>query len=273
MKLLFFVCLFFCLSCSHYTPLEDGIYFSKKQDAVIIDGNEGVLENKCYSIERDLKLKQTRTHITFKGRHHRLKLLPFLFKRYQFKFAIGATNENSFTLLPQSEMAKELFGSGDGIEFKTKYQFKDITNYFTKIVFHSSRCFGYCHDLQLELDYSGNLKVTDHGNGRNDSAVNKNYVGKLSYDDLERLKEILIYSQLKTLEWPQERLCFDDPVYTLILYQNDKRYFFSQNVNCMPIVSFPLTNFLSKLFCHESLKSVEESFHYETDVYGSHIWQ
>jgi hypothetical protein len=55
--------------------------------------------------------------------------------------------------------------------------------------------------------------------GCNNSLLNDNYYGKVSYDDLERLTSILKYSQLKTLEWPESRNCYDPPDLTLILYQ------------------------------------------------------
>jgi hypothetical protein len=51
--------------------------------------------------------------------------------------------------------------------------------------------------LQLELDYSSNLKVTDNGIGRRyrtDGVLNDNYFGKAFDNDLERWKNILKYS-------------------------------------------------------------------------------
>ena len=119
--------------------------------------------------------------------------------------------------------------------------------------------------MYLELDNAGNLKVTDNGSGRLgciDSILNDNYFGKVSYDDMDRLKNILRYSQLKTLEWPK-RNCHDAPDLTLILYQYDKRYYFTMNAPCVPIVSWQLTKFLNGLFRYETLKKVDTTFTYE----------
>ena len=120
-----------------------------------------------------------------------------------------------------------------------------------------------CKDTHLELDYSGNLKVTNNGNGRTDSALNDNYYGKVSFDDLERLRRILKYSQLKTLDWPASRQCYDAPNLTLIVYQNTRRYYFKINAFCLPIVSYELTKFLNRTFYYPTLKKVDTTFVYE----------
>jgi hypothetical protein len=261
---LFIVFLF--LSCSHYT-IEDGKYFSSKQDCIVIDGSESLLENKCNSIVEDLTIKQKRDKFKLKKKAHYSRLLPFIVRYHRYNFKIIEKSSTSFTLSPSSKRAKSYFENSSKIVFKSKFEFADPTNYYTKIIYHSSHCFGCCSELHLELDYSGNLKVTDNGRGWVkgciDSVLNNNYFGKVSYDDLESLKNILKYSQLKTLDWPDNRRCYDAPDITLILYQNDKRYYFKINAPCVPIVSRQLTGFLNRLFRYETLKKVDTTFTYE----------
>ncbi|MGG9961167.1 hypothetical protein [Ferruginibacter sp. SUN106] len=265
MRLLSIIFLLLLISCSKYTKL-DGTYFSTQQDCFIIDDKDGVIENKRDYIEDNLVLKQKNTKLKFRSRSY--GLMRRIFKRNisKYTFKILYKTEDSFMVSPKSKLARKYFKNRDSILFKTRYQFADQANYFTKIIYHSSHCFGCCKDLYLELDYSGNLKVTDNGSGKRgctDSVLNDNYFGKVSYDDLERLKNILKYSQLKTLEWPKERNCFDAPDITLILYQNDKRYYFKENQPCIPIVSWQLTNFLGRLFRYSTLQKIDTTWKYE----------
>lgn len=266
MRLLTILLLLLLFSCSKYTKL-DGTYFSNQQDCFIIDDREGVIETKQDAIIEDLVLKQKDAKLKFRTKSRGLLVKIFNKNIHKYTFRILYKTADSFMVSPKSRSAKRYFKKRDRIVFKTKYQFADQTNYFTKIIYHSGRCYGCCSDLHLELDYSGNLKVTDNGrgwaSGCRDSILNNNYFGKVSYDDLERLKNILKYSQLKTLEWPVSRHCVDAPDLTLILYQNEKCYYFKINAPCVPIVSWQLTGFLKRLFKYESLKKVDTTFTYE----------
>jgi len=265
MKLLILFFLLFFISCSRFTPV-DGTYFSGQQDCFVLDGKTGLIENKEDHIKDYLHLKQTNSRLKFRYKTVSPGRLVFKTNVYKYYFKLHYKTPDSFMVSPVSKLAKEYYKNRDSIVFKTKYAFADPANSFTKIVFHSSRCFGCCKDLHLELDYSGNLKVTDNGSGYRgcaDPELNDNYFGKVSYEDLERLKIILKYAQLQTLEWPASRRCYDAPDLTLILYQNEKRYYFRMNAPCVPIVSRPLTGFLSRLFRYEALKKVDTTFTYE----------
>ena len=268
MRLSIIIFLIFLASCSNYTRL-DGTYFSNKQDCFILDGKDGLIEAKDQQILSNIYLKQTKNKLKFRSITLSPYSLPFkthIYKRHvrKYYFKLLYKTEDSFMVSPVSRLSKKYFNNRDSITFKTKYQFADPTNYFTKIIYHSGRCFGYCNDLHLELDYSGNLKVTDNGNDRKpDTVKNDNYFGKVSFEDLERLKTILKYSQLKTLVWPASRRCYDFPDLTLILYQNEKRYYFKMNAACLPVVSMQLTRFLSDLFKYNTLNKVDTTFTYE----------
>ncbi len=261
MRLLILVSIFI-VSCSRYTKLE-GNYFSAQQDCLVLDGKSSLMENNETTIKDRLLLKQKRNKLKFKSQTWVPGRLLFRTRTERYNYRIHYRNADSFMVSPVSRLSRSFFKDRDSIVFKTKYGFADPTNTFTRIIFHSGRCNGYCNDLHLELDYSGNLKVTDNGNGLTDTLKNDNYYGKLSPGDLQGLKNILKYSQLKTLRWPAERKCYDMPVYTLIVYQNGKRYYFKMNSACLPIVSRELTRYLNRLFRHETLKKTDTTFTYE----------
>jgi hypothetical protein len=158
----------------------DGTYFSKQQDAFILDDKEGVIENKDDYILDNLVLKQTKAKLKFR----RITFSPgrWIFKKNTCKyyFKLRYKTEDSFMVSPVSKLSKKYYAKRDSIIFKTKYQFANQTNYFTKVIYHSSHCFGCCKDLFLEPDYSGNLKVTNNGSGYlgcKDFILNENYFG------------------------------------------------------------------------------------------------
>ena len=265
MKLYKLTFLLLFTSCSKFTRLN-GTYFSRQQDCFVVDDKVGVIENKQDYIKDNLVLKQRNNKLKFRSISYSTGRLIFKRNADKYYFKILYKTEDSFMVSPKSKLAKLYFDNRDSIVFKTKYQFADKTNYFNKIIYHSSHCFGCCKDLHLELDYSGNLKVTDNGSGTRgciDSILNDNYFGKVSYNDLNRLRTILKYSQLKTLEWPESRHCFDAPDLTLIIYQNEERYHFKINAPCVPIISRQLTGFLNRLFKYETLKKADTTFTYE----------
>ena len=258
--------LLLCLtSCSASHEIE-GVYYSDNQDCLVLNGKQSALESRENGIRGDLTLKQTPNKLKFTGFTHRF----FFFKRARarYRFSILERKEDSFMVAPVSKDARELFNNKRYIIFTTKYHFADQTNYFTKLQFHASRCYGLCPDLLLTLDYSGNLKVTDCGEGLSgfvDTVLTGDFLGKLSYEELERLRTILKYSRLKTLDWPASRRCYDASEYTLTLHQYDTTYYFNISSACEPLVSYELTGFLYQLFYHPSLRRVDTAWTYEKE--------
>jgi hypothetical protein len=241
----------------------DGTYFSNGQDCMYFTGSSGVIESKDHGILGHLSLKQTKNKLRFYSTRRMSPLFFFRKRTDKYYFRLLERREDSFMVAPISQRAREFFNNQQYLIFTTKYHFSDQTNYFTKIIYRSSRCFGLCHDLHLQLDYSGNLKVTDNGDGITDTAKNDNYFGRVSYEDLDSLRTILKYSRLKTLVWPANRHCTDFPDLTLILYQQDKRYYFHINAACLPIVSAELNGFLQSLFNYRTLHKVDTTWTYE----------
>ena len=252
----------FLTSCSTSSKVI-GTYFSANQDCLSLDQERGLIEAKEIGILDGHKVIQSKNKLKF----FLVSRRPFPFKRRYDKYYFRWLEKkgDSVMIAPISKKADTFFHNKRYIIFTTKEHFADPTNYFTKIVFHSGRCFGACDDLHLQLDYSGNLKVTNNGNTRTDSTRNDNYYGKISYEDLYRLRIILQNSRLKTLEWPNPRIIqtFDAGDITLILYQYEKHYYFRQDAASVPLVSWELVGFLRSLFTYPTLHKVDTTFTYE----------
>ena len=255
----------FLASCST-SPKVTGTYYSENQDCLSLGKESDIIEAREKGILDGHKVKQSKNKLKFYLVSSRLLTLRRRYDKYYFRWI--EKKGDSIIIAPISKKADTFFHNRRYILFTTKEHFSDPTNYFTKIIFHSSRCFGFCNDFYLQLDYSGNLKVTNNGDGvtgSQDSARNDNYFGKVSYEDLYKLRTILQYSRLKTLEWPNPRpiQTHDAPTITLILYQYEKRYYFRQDYFSTPIVSRPLIGFLRYLLTYPTLHKVDTTFAYE----------
>ncbi|RYD97030.1 MAG: hypothetical protein EOP50_06090 [Sphingobacteriales bacterium] len=265
MRVLLFLALLLLPGCARINRL-DGTYLSPQQDALVVNGRESLMENHASYFERDLRFRQHQHQLTFRDVSYRRIGFLRLPRSTRYRFRILGNSDDSLLLSPASRAARRYFQGRDSIVFKPRYAYADRQATFTKIIFHSGRCFGYCHDLHLELDASGNLKVTDNGHGRPGMPgmqLNNNYRAKLSSGDLERLHTILRTAQLTTLQWPVTRRCFDAPDLTLIIYRNDQCTYLRINAPCEPIVSRPLTRFLYGLFHYPDLQAVDSTFVYE----------
>ena len=257
------ILLVFLSACAPY-PKISGNYFTDNQDCLVLNGKNGLVESRENGLFRFLSLRQTKEKLKFYSVRHMRPPLGFLVVRPdKYFFRVLERKGDSIVVAPISRKAKALYNGKRYLTFMTQDHFDDQTNYFHKIIFHSGRCFGYCDDLHLELDYSGNLKVTNNGNGRGDSGVNLNYFGRVSYQDMDSLRTILRHSQLKTLVWPTNRNWHDDPDHTLIIYQYEKRYYFHANRLNEPVISYELTDFLYNLFKYPALHRVDTTFSYE----------
>lgn len=266
MRLLILFFLLSFVSCSRYVK-TDGTYFSAEQDCLFADGKKGLLESKCTYILEGMYLREHRNVINFFERKRFYNLLHFWRNRRRYRLKVLHRGDDSLLLMPASRLARKYFDNRKTILFKTRNYFADPTNTFTKIIFHSGRCYGCCPEMHLELDYSGNLKVTNNGSssyyGCPDSSVRQSYYGKVSFTDLDRLKRILQTSQLKTLDWPSDRRCSDAPDYNLIIYSQGRRYQFKINSACEPVISRRLTFYLDWLFRYPALKKITTAYTYE----------
>lgn len=261
MRILAIILIISLSACSSY-PKLDGLYFSNKQDCLMIQEEDRTaqIENIDDVVLDDLHVKQKGKKITFTSGTTPLygKKSKKDIKKYTFKYVYN--RDDSFMLAPVSKLAKKYFAPKKTVVFKSKYLYADRNFAFDSIIYHSSRCMGNCYGLHLQLDKEGNLKVTDNGDGITDTTRNDNYAGKLNVYELEKLNKILRYAQIKTLKWPP-RMCCDGPMVTLIVYQNTKRYYFKAMF--LPLISYDLRQFLDRQFFNKSLQKTEETFKYE----------
>jgi hypothetical protein len=245
-------------SCKPF-PKMSGTYFTGRQDAIVVDDQFGILETYENGALENLRFKQTRNRIKFKSvSKGRIPILQRHVEKYRFKVLSDLNDE--FLLSPSSAKSKSFFENRDSILFRSKFQFRDNTINWTKIIFHSSHCFGLCPDYSVEIEKNGRIRLTNHGGGMGMPVLNDNYTSMLSGSERTALENIITYSQLHTLKW-KTRLCCDAPVITIIIYFNQKCIYLESM--WPPVVSASLIRFLSRQFYNRSLQKVDTTFSYE----------
>ena len=145
--------------------------------------------------------------------------------------------------------------------------FIDSTFIFTKLIFHTSTCYGNCPVMHLEISedrtvkFSGNY-FKDENFYEIDSARSGNFTGQLPEEIYDELIELIIQSNLPTENNTSENiLCCDGAVKTIILYQNGVRKYYKAMFEAKPmkeLVSY-LYTFPEKL----ELTAVDENFRFE----------
>lgn len=247
-------------SCSSYQKI-DGTYFSKTQDALIVNEKNGALETPDHSILDNLRVKQNRRKIKLKSisSYKWFFLWRNVVDRYTFK--ILQAKDDEYLLYPSSKKAKEYFSSRTPILFKSKYSYKDKVIALQKIVLHSSKCFGCCDDYSMEIDNSGNVKMTNRGCGQpeHDSLVIGNYTGQISKEEMSKLNLAMQLSQLNKVFWP-DRMCCDFPMRTLTIYFNGKCV--STHAMFPPIVSGPILGDLGSILKKTKFTKTNQQFVY-----------
>jgi len=104
-----------------------------------------------------------------------------------------------------------------------------VTNGFelTKIVYHTTRCFGWCPAIDMQLDSNKtiivNRMIFPQGKGATaDSTASGMFTGKVSQAVYDSLTSLMVKMNIDSLKFPNT-LCCDAPVVTLIVYHNGKR--------------------------------------------------
>lgn len=257
---LYLVCglIFLFSSCASYTGMS-GVYYTDKQDAIVIEDKKGLIEVFGKAPLERLSVKQKRGKLRFKSvAKGRIPIIQYHSDRYRFK--VLSDQDDVFKLSPTSRLSKAYFDNWDTIVFKSKYSFIDKNIQWDRIIYHSSRCYGMCPDFSIEIDKAGVIKLTNRGSGENGVNLNDNYIGKLTDTQMERLQRILSLSQLNTVKWAP-RLCCDAPKSTIIIFFNQK----CVRLHSMwtPVVSWDLVRFLSSQFKNSSLQKIDITFQYE----------
>lgn len=99
----------------------------------------------------------------------------------------------------------------------------------TKIVYHTTRCFGWCPVIDMQLDSNKTLIVNrmvfPQGKGaKADSAASGMFTGKVSQPVYDSLVSLLVKMNIDSLKFPNT-FCCDAPVVTLIVHHNGKRVY------------------------------------------------
>lgn len=136
---------------------------------------------------------------------------------------------------------------------------KDQGFHLSKIVFHSTRCFGWCPVIDMQVDSAGNMIVrravfperTKGGEADSTkSGMFKSSISKANYDSLVSL---LVKTNIDSLKFP-DQMCCDAPVVTLIVYHNHKRKYLKSMFP--PEEAQPLMSFLKTLALDSTLQKV-----------------
>lgn len=238
----------------------DGLYLTPQQDGLYADGKKGGIDSDESGSDNYLVLKERRYHLKMKTVYSKgfLKIWRRNKRSYLFRFVYKTAD--SFMVRPASKAARQFFGNRDSLAFKAKAYYNDPTFYFKRLVFHSSTCFGTCHELHMSVDRLGNIRLRDNGS-RTDTGCNKNFTGKLAPENLDRLHKILRRSQIATLHWPGADCC-DLPLKNLRIYYNDTCNY--QQAMFIPYVSDELIWFLYTFVAdYNILKQVPETLEFE----------
>ena len=118
---------------------------------------------------------------------------------------------------------------------------------FQKIVFHASRCFGTCPQIDLQLDSNRNIYVNRQfftSKGEQDKVHSGQFTGVLDNAAYKQLVKILAASDIEHWSFPDIDCC-DGAITTLIIYRNNKRTYLKSMTP--PQESAALISFLSKI--------------------------
>ncbi|UZD24313.1 DUF6438 domain-containing protein [Algoriphagus halophytocola] len=144
---------------------------------------------------------------------------------------------------------------------------QDSTAAFSKLIFHTSDCFGSCPVIHLEILADRSIRFTGNYNKEKnhseaDSLAYGNFRGVLSEQAFNELLELIIQSKITALDSEQNPLlCCDGAIKTLILYQNGTRT--SHKTMFESGALKPLIAYLYSLGQNTDLTRTEENFHFE----------
>lgn len=128
----------------------------------------------------------------------------------------------------------------------------------TKIVYHTTRCFGWCPVIDMQVDdkraITVNRLVFPQGKGAAaDSSKSGMYTGTISQANYDTLVSLLVKSNIDSMKFPNQ-MCCDAPVVTLIVHHNGKRKYLKSMFP--PEEAQPLIEFLRKLALDSTLTKV-----------------
>jgi len=128
----------------------------------------------------------------------------------------------------------------------------------SKIVYHTTRCFGWCPVIDMQVDdkraITVNRLVFPQGKGAAaDSSKSGMYTGTISQDNYDTLVNLLVKSNIDSMQFPNQ-MCCDAPIVTLIVHHNGKRKYLKSMFP--PEDAQPVIEFLRKLALDSTLTKV-----------------
>lgn len=128
-----------------------------------------------------------------------------------------------------------------------------------KIVFHSSRCFGTCPQIDLEIDSNKNVYVSREyfkSRSETDTLFSGQFKGILQQDDYNKLIGILQNCNLDSLKFP-DKTCCDGVITTIIIYFNGQRKYFKSMKP--PDIAHNLISYLNTIGNNKELEKTNET--------------
>ena len=179
----------------------------------------------------------------------------------------SAGQMNESTQNAEKEASIEFFKLTESADFSINDQIQDSLFNFSKLIFHTSTCFGSCPIIHMEISsdksikYSGNY-FKDEDFNEIDSARSGNFKGQLADEIYDELYDLIIQSKITELESGQNQiLCCDGAIKTIILYHNGLRKYYQFMFEPKKISE--LISFLYTMDQKVDLTEVDEKFSFE----------
>ena len=132
-----------------------------------------------------------------------------------------------------------------------------------KLVYHSSRCFGTCPQIDLQIDSKRNIIVNrwySKALGEEDSTASGKFKGVLSREVYDQLLQVLRSSDYEHLKFPKV-FCCDGVITTIIIYSAGKKTYLKSMTP--PAAADQLITFLHQLGTDTKLTRTDEEFNME----------
>lgn len=257
------IILTFNLSFSQITKLK-GNWISEKNEAIsIIDTVDSL---------NGLMIESTYNYFYLKIKSDTLFFRPWHILNDQddlntIELKLIDVNENSLTIQPISKLSIDFFKTEKPITFINQKQIIDESFQFEKLIFHSSRCFGSCPIIDLEILSNRKFKLTGNYYIENSRKEDKNrsgtYNGELTEEEYSKLIDLIIKSRITTYNDTDKNtnFCCDGSIKTFILYHNGERKYFKAMIT--PPLLDEIISFLYIIDKKAILSKTSDKFEFE----------
>jgi hypothetical protein len=236
-----------------------GTWVSSAQDVMII--NDTIKSSMLCTIDKDenMKLYLMGNTLSFQNKYSSSATNFEKIYTDKYDLIILQQTDTSLTVSPSSKFSKKFFNNRDNITFIKQEFNRDQSIVFEKIVYHTTRCYGSCPTIDMEINNDKSIYLEgefykSRGYGK-DSIRTGQFIGKLSDTVFNELVNLLQTCNLRTLTFPEKHGA-DAPVTTLIIYYNGQRKYLKSMFP--PTVARELINFLYHLNERTNLTRTDE---------------